>query len=299
MTERTPVAGAIAGSGAPRASSNAAWFERARAVIPGGVDSPVRSFAAVGGTPYTVARGEGPYVWDVEGRRYIDMVQSYGALLLGHAHPAVTAAVTQAALLGTTFGAPTPGEVLLAEAICDRVAGCEQVRLVSSGTEAAMSALRVARGFTGRDRAGQVRRLLSRALGHAAGRRGKRCGDAGPARVGRGSRVGCGRHHCGAVQRGTRGRRSGGLRDRGARCGQHGRRRAGAGFPRRAAGGVRRRRRPPRLRRGDHRVPGGPWGDVGAVGSATGPVVLRQGDGGWPSCRRLRGQARRAVGLGP
>jgi glutamate-1-semialdehyde 2,1-aminomutase len=132
--------------------SNAGWFERARRVIPGGVDSPVRSFAAVGGTPYTVARGDGPYVWDVEGRRYIDMVQSYGAVLLGHAHPAVTTAVTRAAARGTTYGAPTEGEVLLAEAICDRVAGCEQVRLVSSGTEAAMSAVRVARGFTGRDR---------------------------------------------------------------------------------------------------------------------------------------------------
>jgi glutamate-1-semialdehyde 2,1-aminomutase len=132
--------------------SNAAWFARARRVIPGGVDSPVRSFAAVGGIPYTVERGAGPYVWDVEGRRYIDMVQSYGAVLLGHAHPVVTEAVARAAALGTTFGAPTPGEVLLAEAICDRVPGCEQVRLVSSGTEAAMSAVRLARGFTGRDR---------------------------------------------------------------------------------------------------------------------------------------------------
>jgi glutamate-1-semialdehyde 2,1-aminomutase len=133
-------------------SSNAEWFERARRVIPGGVDSPVRSFASVGGTPYTVDRGDGPYVWDVEGRRYIDMVQSYGAVLLGHAHPVVTEAVARAASRGTTFGAPTPGEVLLAEAICARVDGCEQVRLVSSGTEAAMSAVRLARGFTGRDR---------------------------------------------------------------------------------------------------------------------------------------------------
>ncbi len=133
-------------------STNAAWFERARRVIPGGVDSPVRSFASVGGTPYTVERGDGPYVWDVEGRRYIDMVQSYGAVLLGHAHPVVTEAVTRAAARGTTFGAPTPGEVLLAEAVCERVPGCEQVRLVSSGTEAAMSAVRLARGFTGRDR---------------------------------------------------------------------------------------------------------------------------------------------------
>ncbi|HYA67490.1 MAG TPA: glutamate-1-semialdehyde 2,1-aminomutase, partial [Acidimicrobiales bacterium] len=131
---------------------NGAWFARARRVIPGGVDSPVRSFAAVGGTPYTVARGDGAYVWDVEGRRYIDLVQSYGAVLLGHAHPVVTDAIVAAARLGTTFGAPTPGEVLLAEKIVSSVPGCEQVRMVSSGTEAAMSALRVARGFTGRDR---------------------------------------------------------------------------------------------------------------------------------------------------
>ena len=89
---------------------------------------------------------------DVEGTRYIDLVQSYGAVLLGHAHPVVTEAVAAAAARGTTFGAPTPGEVLLAEAICERVPGCEQVRLVSSGTEAAMSAVRLARGATGRDR---------------------------------------------------------------------------------------------------------------------------------------------------
>jgi glutamate-1-semialdehyde 2,1-aminomutase len=133
-------------------ASNAEWFVRAGRVIPGGVDSPVRSFASVGGTPYTVVSGDGPYVTDVEGTRYIDLVQSYGAVLLGHAHPAVTSAVAAAAARGTTFGAPTPGEVLLAEAICARMPGCEQVRLVSSGTEAAMSAVRLARGVTGRDR---------------------------------------------------------------------------------------------------------------------------------------------------
>ena len=132
-------------------ATNAAWFERARRVIPGGVDSPVRSFSAVGGVPYTVVRGDGAHVVDVEGNRYIDLVQSYGAVLLGHGHRVVTEAVTAAVAAGTTFGAPTPGEVLLAEAICGRVPGCEQVRLVSSGTEAVMSAVRVARGFTGRD----------------------------------------------------------------------------------------------------------------------------------------------------
>jgi glutamate-1-semialdehyde 2,1-aminomutase len=106
----------------------------------------------VGAEPYFVARGEGNSVWDADGNRYLDFVQSYGASLLGHAHPAVVGAITEAATRGTTYGAPTEGEVLLAEAICARVPGCDQVRLVSSGTEAAMSAIRVARGFTGRSR---------------------------------------------------------------------------------------------------------------------------------------------------
>ncbi len=133
--------------------TNAALFKRAQEVIPGGVNSPVRAFTSVGGSPYFVSRAEGAYVWDVEGRRYLDYVQSYGASILGHAHPAVVEAVSRAAGEGTTFGAPTEREVLLAEAICDRVgAGCDLVRLVSSGTEATMSAVRVARGFTGRDR---------------------------------------------------------------------------------------------------------------------------------------------------
>ncbi len=133
-------------------TSNQAWFDRAQAVIPGGVDSPVRSFRSVGGVPYTVASGEGAYVTDVDGTTYLDYVQSYGASLLGHAHPLLVRTLHEAAALGTTFGAPTPGEVLLAEAMTTRVAGLEQVRLVSSGTEAVMSAVRVARGFTKRDR---------------------------------------------------------------------------------------------------------------------------------------------------
>jgi glutamate-1-semialdehyde 2,1-aminomutase len=131
---------------------SAELFERACQVIPGGVNSPVRSFRSVGGHPYFVARGKGAYVWDADGNRLLDFVQSYGASILGHAHPAVVRAVGDAAARGTTFGAPTEGEVLLAEAICARVEGCDQVRLVSSGTEAAMSAIRVARGFTGRSR---------------------------------------------------------------------------------------------------------------------------------------------------
>ncbi len=130
---------------------NAELFKRAQEVTPGGVNSPVRAFKAVGGTPYFVARAEGAHVWDVEGTRYIDYVQSYGASILGHAHPKVVEAVRRASLDGSTYGAPTEREVLLAETIVERVSGCEMVRLVSSGTEAAMSAVRVARGFTGRD----------------------------------------------------------------------------------------------------------------------------------------------------
>src|SRR5580692_9836610 len=133
-------------------SLNEAWFARAQKVLPGGVDSPVRSFRSVGGTPYTVARGAGAYVEDVEGTRYLDFVQSYGASLLGHAHPAVVSALREAVGEGTTFGTPTPGEVALAEIMTSRVAGLEQVRLVSSGTEALMSAVRLARGVTRRDK---------------------------------------------------------------------------------------------------------------------------------------------------
>ena len=133
-------------------NSNEVWFERAQKVIPGGVDSPVRSFRSVGGIPYTVLRGQGAYVEDIEGTKYLDYVQSYGASLLGHAHPHVVEVLRHAVGEGTTFGAPTPGEVLLAEAMTSRVAGLEQVRLVSSGTEAVMSAVRLARGATGRDK---------------------------------------------------------------------------------------------------------------------------------------------------
>lgn len=132
--------------------TNEALFERGLQVIPGGVNSPVRAFRSVGGTPYFVARGEGAHVVDVEGRTFIDYVQSYGASILGHAHPAVVEAIATAASKGTTFGAPTPGEVRLAEMIVERVPGLEMVRLVSSGTEAVMSAVRLARGATGRNK---------------------------------------------------------------------------------------------------------------------------------------------------
>jgi glutamate-1-semialdehyde 2,1-aminomutase len=126
-------------------------FERARRVIPGGVNSPVRAFGAVGGTPRFVVRGEGAYVVDADGRRYVDLVQSWGALLFGHARPEIVEAARRAASRGTTFGAPTELEVELAERIIAAVPSVEMVRLVSSGTEAAMSAIRLARGCTGRD----------------------------------------------------------------------------------------------------------------------------------------------------
>src|SRR5437870_5518933 len=126
-------------------------FERARHVIPGGVNSPVRAFRGVGGTPPFIARGEGSRVFDVDGNEYIDYVGSWGPLLLGHRHPAIIDALRAALEVGTSFGAPTQGEVELAEAICEAVPSIEMVRLVNSGTEATMSALRVARGFTGRD----------------------------------------------------------------------------------------------------------------------------------------------------
>jgi len=126
------------------------WFERAQARIPGGVNSPVRAFGSVGGAPFFVARAHGSRLVDTGGREYVDYVQSWGASILGHAHPAVVAAVQEAAARGTSYGAPTPGEVELAEAICARVPSVEKVRLVSSGTEAAMTAVRLARGATGR-----------------------------------------------------------------------------------------------------------------------------------------------------
>jgi glutamate-1-semialdehyde 2,1-aminomutase len=127
-------------------------FKRAERVIPGGVNSPARAFGAVGGEPLFIDRGEGAFLVDVDGNRLLDYVGSWGPLILGHAHPEVVAAVEGALAKGTSFGAPTPGEAELAEMIIQAVPSIEQVRMVSSGTEATMSALRLARGFTGRDR---------------------------------------------------------------------------------------------------------------------------------------------------
>src|SRR5215472_9822506 len=128
-----------------------ALFQRAIEKIPGGVNSPVRAFRSVGGKPLFISRGEGSHLFDVDGNEYIDYVGSWGPLLLGHRHPEIVAALERALTIGTSFGAPTEQEIELADAICDAVPSIEMVRLVNSGTEATMSAIRAARGFTGRD----------------------------------------------------------------------------------------------------------------------------------------------------
>ncbi|HJV06091.1 MAG TPA: glutamate-1-semialdehyde 2,1-aminomutase [Chromobacteriaceae bacterium] len=132
-------------------SRNLELFERGKKTIPGGVNSPVRAFGSVGGTPRFVQRAEGAYFWDADDKRYIDYIGSWGPAILGHAHPEVIEAVKKAAEGGLSFGAPTEGEIDIAEEICKLLPSVEQVRLVSSGTEATMSAIRLARGFTGRD----------------------------------------------------------------------------------------------------------------------------------------------------
>ena len=133
-------------------SRNDILFERAQQSTPGGVNSPVRAFRSVGGTPRFITRAEGPYFWDADGKRYIDYIGSWGPAIVGHAHPQVIKAVQDAAANGLSFGAPTEGEIEIAEEIIKLVPSIEQVRLVSSGTEATMSALRLARGATGRDK---------------------------------------------------------------------------------------------------------------------------------------------------
>lgn len=133
-------------------SRNQALFERAQRTIPGGVNSPVRAFRSVGGTPRFIERAEGPYFWDADGKRYIDYIGSWGPMIVGHVHPEVLEAVQRTLVKGFSFGAPTEAEIEIAEVICKLVPSMEQVRMVSSGTEATMSALRLARGFTNRSR---------------------------------------------------------------------------------------------------------------------------------------------------
>ncbi|HRQ56254.1 MAG TPA: glutamate-1-semialdehyde 2,1-aminomutase [Azoarcus taiwanensis] len=132
-------------------SKNEALFERAGKTIPGGVNSPVRAFRSVGGTPRFIERAEGARVWDADGKVYVDYVGSWGPAIAGHAHPAIVEAVREAALRGLSFGAPTEAEIEMAERLCALLPSMDMVRLVSSGTEATMSAIRLARGFTGRD----------------------------------------------------------------------------------------------------------------------------------------------------
>ena len=145
-------------------SASKKLFAAAQKVIPGGVNSPVRAFRAVGGQPIFIDRAEGPYIWDVDGNRYIDYVLSWGPLILGHAHPEVVEALHRAVKRGTSFGAPTALETELAELVCEMVPSAEQVRFVNSGTEATMSVLRLARAFTGRDK---IIKLQGNYHGHA------------------------------------------------------------------------------------------------------------------------------------
>ena len=217
-------------------------FERAKAVIPGGVSSPVRAFKAVGGTPLFVARAEGARFQDEDGRSFVDYVGSWGPMILGHAHPDVLEAIRDAASRGTSFGAPCALEVELAERVVRHVPSVEKVRFVSSGTEATMSALRVARGFTSRrkilkfdgcyhghaDSPARLRRLRGRDPRH-------------PGLAGRARGHGC-RHPRRALQRRAGGRAGGvGARGRprrdhrGAGLREHGHGRAEGGLPRGAA----------------------------------------------------------------
>ena len=131
---------------------NEQLFNRAKNIIPGGVNSPVRAFGSVGGVPRFIQKAQGAYVWDANDQRYIDYVGSWGPAIVGHAHPEVIEAVREAALGGLSFGAPTEAEIIIAEEIANIMPSVEQLRLVSSGTEATMSAIRLARGYTGRDK---------------------------------------------------------------------------------------------------------------------------------------------------
>ena len=181
-------------------------LDRGTAVTPGGVNCPVRAFRAVGGTPRFMVSAQGPYLTDADGREYVDLVCSWGPMILGHAHPAVLAAVQEAAARGFSFGTPSENEVLLAEEIVARVEPVEQVRLVSSGTEATMSAMRLARGFTGRSKVVKFAGLLPRSRRRPAGLRRQRPGDVRPARLRRRAGLERRRDDRAAVQRRRRAR---------------------------------------------------------------------------------------------
>ena len=226
-----------------------ALFKAARELIPGGVNSPVRAWQAVGLTPRIIARGAGARIFDVDGNSYLDYVGSWGPLILGHAAPPVVAAVAAAAALGTSFGASTPGELELARVLCAAVPGLEMVRLVNSGTEACMSALRLARGATGRLPGDQVRRLLPRPCRLLPGGRGQRGPHPGHSRQSRGAGGDCRFDRIAALQRPGGGAPGGGAapgRDRGHHRGAGGRQHGGGAPPAGLSGGpaadLRRRR---------------------------------------------------------
>ena len=292
---------------APESSTDSAGprsrdlFERAKAVIPGGVNSPVRAYRAVGGTPLFLARGEGAHFEDADGRRYLDFVGSWGPLILGHAHPEVLAAVTAAAARGMTFGAPCAGEIDLAEAVVARYPGLEQVRFVSSGTEATMSAIRLARGATGRD-------LIVKFAGCYHGHADHLLVAAGSGLVtfGRPSSAGVPAPFAALDPRPAARRRGGArraLRRRG-RAHRGGDRRAGAGQQRPAAAahrvsapparGDRAHRHSAHLRRGDQRLPRGARRRRGALRDHPRPRHLRQDPRRRHAGRRVRRAARSA-----
>ena len=278
-------------------------WHRAQQLIPGGVNSPVRAMRAVGvDEPFFVARGEGAYLETADGRRLLDWVQSWGPLIFGHADPETVEAVREAALDGTSFGAPTEREVELAAEIVDAVPSVERVRLVSSGTEAAMSAVRLARAFTHRDR---VIKFAGCYHGHADPFLAE--AGSGLATLGIPSSPGVPerrhrRHDRRALQRRRRGRRRGRAVRRGARGDprragrrEHGLRAARAGLPRGAADALRRLGRAARLRRGDHRLPRRARRRAGALRGHARPDDPRQDRRRRPAARRLR-RARRDHG---
>ena len=288
-------------------STRSELWRRATAVIPGGVNSPVRAMRAVGlEEPVFMRRGEGAYIEDVDGNRYVDWVMSWGPLIFGHADPETVAAVVEAAAHGTTFGAPTEAEVELAAEIADGVPSIEQVRLVSSGTEAAMSAVRLARAATGRDRDPEVRGLLPRPRRRAARRRGLRRRHARhPVHAGRARRRRR-RHDRLPVQRRRRGggglhplRRGPGVRARRAGGREHGRRPARARLPRGTALALRRLRLAARLRRGDHGLSRRAWRRAGAVRRTPDLTVLGKIVGGGLPLAAFGGRAELMEQLAP
>ena len=286
-----------------RDARSAALLAAARRVIPGGVNSPVRAFRAVGGTPRFIARGEGPYIYDADGHRYIDYVLSWGPLILGHAHPAVVAALRMQAERGTSFGAPTEAETELAELIVAALPSIEMVRFVSSGTEATMSALRLARAATGRNKIvkfdgcyhGHADALLVQAgsgvatlgLPDSPGVTPARP----PTRSPRRSTTSPPSRRCSPPTPRDRG----GHRRAGRR--QHGAGAAAPGYLQGLRAPDHAARRAADLRRGDDRLPRRPRRRAGAVRRHARPHLPRQGDRRRPAGRGLR-RAARAHGAG-